>query len=133
MDKKLLTLVLVFFLVLGTFATSLYYEQSSTLRARATQKCQPVAEKSFAVSFPKIVPAGSSCEVNVFARCEDESGVTGATVAIAVTNGTAQTTQSTTDENGNASFTVTPQGLANITAVINGSIQVPTAITCESQ
>ncbi len=133
MDKKFTTLVLVFFLVLGTFATSLYFEQTATLRARATQKCSPVAEKSFAVSFPKVVAKGESCEVNVFARCEDESGVPGAVVSIAVSGGTAQTTQNTTDENGNASFTVTPEGLASITATINNSIQVPTQITCESQ
>ncbi len=133
MDNKFVALVLVFFLVFGTFAAAMVYDQSATLRARATQKCAPVAEKSFAVSFPKTVPQGASCEVNVFARCADETGVTGADVSITVVNGTAEQTTSKTDENGGAVFTVKPTGLAQISAVINGTVNVPTAITCESQ
>lgn len=133
MDNKFVALVLVFFLVFGTFATAMFYDQSTVLRARATQKCDPVAEKSFAVSFPKTVPVGASCEVNVFARCADESGVTGADVSISVQNGTTEQAQTKTDENGGAVFTVKPTGLAQITAVINGNISVPTVVTCESK
>lgn len=133
MDNKLLFLVFVFFLVFGTFATAVFFDQSPALRARASNKCAPVVSKSFATSFPKDVKPGESCEVNVFVRCEDESAVTGATVKLNVTNGSSDNPEGLTDENGRAVFTVTPQGLAQISATINGSLQLSDTITCSSQ
>lgn len=133
MDNKFMFLVLVFFLVFGTFATAMFFDQSPTLRARASNKCAPVVSKSFTTSFPKTVQPGQSCEVNVFVRCEDESAVTGATVKLDVTNGTVDSPESLSDEGGRATFTVTPQGLSQITATVNGSLKLTTPVTCSSQ
>lgn len=126
-------LVLAFFLVFGTFATAVFFDQSPALRARASNKCTPALSKSFATSFPKNVLAGGSCEVNVFARCDNESAVTGATVQLQIANGTADNLVSTTDESGRAVFTVTPNGLAKISATINGTLRLPGTVTCSSQ
>jgi hypothetical protein len=133
MDNKFMFLVFVFFLVFGTFATAMFFEQSPTLRARASNKCAPVMSKSFATTFPKTVAAGQPCEVNVFVRCEDETAVTGARVTVSATNGTVDAPESLTDELGRAVFSVVPSGLSTITATVNDGLQIPTSITCSSQ
>ncbi len=134
MDRKFLFLVLVFFLVFGTFGAALIIDQNPQNRLiRATQQCEPSAGKSFLTSFPKTVSAGEACEINAFVRCDDESSITGAEVSITVTNGTARTTTSLTDESGRAVFTVDPTGLAEITATVNGSLLIPNTVTCEAQ
>jgi hypothetical protein len=133
MDNKLMFLVFVFFLVFGTFATAVFFDQSPALRARASNRCTPALSKSFATSFPKDVQAGEKCEVNVFVRCDNELAVTGATVRLSVSNGSVDNAEALTDESGRAVFTVTPQGLARISATINGNLQLPETITCNSQ
>ena len=64
MDKKLVVLALMFFLVVGAFSTALFFDQGSLKQTRATQKCAPDIAKSFLVSLPKDVPPGGSCEVD---------------------------------------------------------------------
>lgn len=136
MDKKFLFLVFAFFLVFGTFSIAVFFDQSgATLQTRASNQCEPAESKSLIVSFPKSgLEPGEPCQVNVFARCTDETAVTGADVTLSVTNGTTDPAGSaTTDEAGKAVFNVTPNGLAEITATINGTLQLPETVTCSSQ
>lgn len=134
MDNKFLFLVFVFFLVFGIFASAVFYDQTTGFSTRAAnQNCDVDASKSFIVSIPKDVPAGDACEVSVFTRCADETTVAGADVKLNVTNGTVDLPNgSVTDEGGRAAFAVTPNGLAEITAVINNSIQLEQTVTCNS-
>lgn len=130
MDKKLVVLALMFFLVLGAFSTALFFDQGSLKQTRATQKCEADVSKSFLVSLPKDVPAGGACEVDAFVRCADESSVVGANVTLSVVNGTASPAQVTTDESGKATFSVVGTGLAQISASVNGGMQLPQTVTC---
>lgn len=130
MDKKLVVLALMFFLVVGAFSTALFFDQGSLKQTRATQKCAPDIAKSFLVSLPKDVPPGGSCEVDAFVRCSDESSVTGADVTLSVTNGTASPANVPTDESGKATFTIVGAGLAQITATVNNSMQLTQTVTC---
>jgi hypothetical protein len=130
MDKKLVVLALMFFLVLGAFSTALFFDQGSLKQTRATQKCEADVSKSFLVSLPKDVPAGGSCEVDAFVRCSDETSVVGAEVTLSVTNGTASPASVVTDESGKATFSVTGAGLAQITALVNNSLPLTQTVTC---
>lgn len=130
MDRKLVVLVLVFFLVIGAFMTAVFYDQGSIQGIKAANKCAPDASKSFVVSLPKDVPAGGACEVDVFVRCADESSVANAQVSIQVANGSASPTTSLTDETGKATFSVKGQGLASITARVNDALDLSQNVTC---
>src|SRR3989344_1891185 len=129
MGRKFVVLVLVFFLVLGAFSTAVFYDQGKITRARASSQCEPVAEKSFLVSLPKEVPSGGSCEVNVFARCADESAAVGKQVTLGLSNGTTRPEQALTDESGKAAFAVTGQSLVSISAQV-GNLILPQTVTC---
>lgn len=129
MDRKFVVLVLVFFLVLGVFSTAVFYDNGKISQARATSKCEPVKEKSFMVSLPKEVPPGGSCEVNVFARCADESAAVGKQVTIGVSNGSAEPEQALTDESGKAAFSVTGNSLVSISARV-GEMVLDQTVTC---
>ena len=130
MDRKLVVLALMFFLVLGAFSTALFFDQGSLKQTRAANKCQPDVMKSFLVSLPKDVPAGGSCEVDAFVRCADESSVTGAEVGLNVINGSASPATAQTDETGKATFAIVGTGLTEITATVNNSMTLTQTVTC---
>ena len=133
MDKKLVVLALMFFLVLGAFSTALFFDQGSLKQTRATQKCAADVSKSFLVSLHKDVPAGGSCEVDAFVRCADSSSVTGTNVTLSVSNGKASPSSATTDESGKATFSVVGTGLTQITATVNNTMTLSQTVTCNFQ
>lgn len=129
MDNKFVFLVLIFFLVFGSFATAVFLDQRG-VTTRASSQCAPDPSTSILVSFPKEVPSGETCKVDVFVRCADQSVVTGAEVSLDVSGGSPDGSAKITDEVGLASFDVTGEGLATVNARVNGSIVLDQSVNC---
>ena len=132
MDNKLLFFVFVFFIAFSILAGSLFFDRQGSFSSRAKDQCAPHESASFHFSTPKDPSPDSPCEVNVFARCEDTTAVTGAEVKLNVSsNGTYSPASTITDENGKAMFQVTGTGLVQITSVINDTLFLNEIVTCD--
>ena len=128
MDKKLVILILLFFLILGTFSISVFTTNRAR-RARADNPPPPSQSKSFVLAYSN----GTECIVNPVVRGDDENGIVGITVEVTSTFGTVSPVSSTTNESGISENTVTSstQGIGQITAIVNGSMQISTQVSCE--
>lgn len=126
MDKKLTFLVLVFFLVLSSFASVLLRRDARQTRAAGQT---PVAVQSFMIASS----SGSECTVNVIVRDDNQKGVPNKEVCVSSTQGTVSPSCATTNESGIAEVIVTSDtpGTGNLTAQVTGLFQIPTQVSCQ--
>jgi uncharacterized protein (UPF0333 family) len=126
MDRKLSFLVLVFFLVLGTFATVLLRREARQTRA-ASQT--PEAVQSFMI----VSSQGLECTVNVVVRDGSQKGVPNKEVCVTSTLGSVAPTCATTNESGIAEVIVTSStaGSGQISAQVTNHFQIPTQVSCQ--
>lgn len=126
MDRKLSFLVLVFFLVLGTFATFLFQREARQTRA-ASQV--PEAQESFII----VSTQGLECTVNVIVRDSEQKGVPSKEVCITSTLGSVSPQCTTTNESGIAEAVVTSStpGSGQISAEVTGLFTIPTQVSCQ--
>ncbi|KXK11948.1 MAG: Bacterial Ig-like domain (group 1) [Microgenomates bacterium OLB23] len=125
MDKKLSFLVLVFFLVLGTFAS--FVLQRETRLTRAASQV-PEALQSFMIVSAK----GLECTINVIVRDSAQKGVPSKEVCVTSTFGSVSPSCTTTNESGIAEVTITAPsaGTGNISANVTGLFDIPTQVSC---
>ncbi len=126
MDKKLSFLVLVFFLVLGTFATVLFQKEARQTRA-ASQV--PDAVQSFIIVSTK----GNECTVNAVVRDHEQKGVANKEVCFTASVGNPSSPCAITNESGIAEITVTSTtpGSGQISAQVTNHFQIPTQVSCQ--
>ncbi|MBP9815911.1 Ig-like domain-containing protein [Candidatus Woesebacteria bacterium] len=125
MDKKLSFLVLIFFLVLGAFATVLFQKETRLTRA-ASQV--PDAIQSFIIVSTK----DNECTVNAVVRDQEQKGVPNKEVCFTATVGTPSAPCALTNESGIAEIVVTSTtpGSGQISAQVTDHFQIPTQVSC---
>lgn len=126
MDRKLLVLVLVFFLVLGAFSISVFYTGSQR-QIRASKR---VVDKSQSLCFggPLNLKVGEKADLTCVSRDNEQKPVTDAECCFTSTTGVISPSCGKSDGNGitRASVTQATGGLNEITCTINGTEQVGT-------
>jgi hypothetical protein len=130
MDKKLVILILVFFLVFGAFSFSLIANANPNL-LRADVQQELSLTNSFIISSPKDLPVGTSCSVNIVSRDTENKSVEGVEACATSTLGTPTPLCDITDESGIADFSLTSNevGLATIIGTLDGQ-SLGTPVTC---
>lgn len=126
MDRKLLVLVLVFFLVLGVFSVSVFYTGSQR-QIRASKR---VVDKSQSLCFggPLNLKVGEKADLTCVARDSEQKPVTDAECCFTSTSGVISPSCGKSDSSGiaRASVTQATAGLNEITCTVNGTMQVGT-------
>ncbi len=126
MDRKLLVLVLVFFLVLGGFSVSVFYTGSQR-QIRATKRPVDTAQ-SLCFGGPLNLKVGEKADLTCVARDAEQKPVAEAECCFTSSSGVISPGCGRTDENGiaRASVTQATGGLNEITCTVNGTLQVGT-------
>lgn len=126
MDKKLSFLVLIFFLVLGTFATVLLQRDARQTRA-ANQT--PDASLSFLIVSVK----GGECTVNAIVRDSAQKGVPNKEVCVTSSVGTVNPPCAMTDESGIAEVKIisSAAGSGQVEANVTNYFKIPTQVSCQ--
>lgn len=123
MDKKLVVMLLLFFLAFGLFASVLIFNKPLTQLARAKEELVPSAEKSKILAYPlySISANGNSeSSVSVFINSLTEKPLSGKLVTLTSTLGKVSPQSATTDNNGKAVFQVSSDapGVAELEATV---------------
>ncbi len=126
MDKKLSFLVLVFFLVLGTFATVLIGRDAQQTRASSQTP-------DMASSFLIVSGTGGECTVNAVVRDASQKGVPNKEVCMTSSVGIVAPACATTNESGIAEVKITSvtAGTGQVTAEVTGHFSIPTKVSCQ--
>ncbi|OGK14887.1 hypothetical protein A3H80_03590 [Candidatus Roizmanbacteria bacterium RIFCSPLOWO2_02_FULL_37_19] len=132
MDRKLLLLVLVFFLVLGSFTSYVFY-RTSLRQIQAENATTPCQSTSFLLAFPNELPVGVRATLNAVVRSCDETTIPGAQVCLTTSLGTIEPECAQTNESGISDHVITSdvQGLAEIRGRVNNSMDIPTPISVQ--
>lgn len=134
MDKKLLGLVVIFFLSFITFAFLTVFNKPITQFTRAKEDVSASQEKSLIIAWPYLsVPADGNTEstVNVFVISQSDKPVPNKTVTLLTTLGQVKEAQLTTDNDGKATFHLSSStpGIAEIRAVVDKTVELSRKIT----
>ncbi len=137
MDKKLLGLVLAFFVTFTLFTVAVIFQRPLTQAIRATEENSPSGANSLIFAWPLTEKADgrTQVEVNVFVRSNSNKPVPKKTVSVSSSLGNVQPAEAVSDQAGKTSFMVTSTtpGIAQLSAVIdkNISLQKPLSIKFE--
>lgn len=128
MDKKLIGLVAVFFIVFSLFISVLVFQQPITKLTKAKEELLPSPTKSLIFAWPLSVPADGKSEstINVFIRNEKEAPISNKKVSLATTLGTIREKQPISDKQGKTEFKIVSEtkGNAEIKAVVDNSVEI---------
>lgn len=122
-----MVLVLVFFLVLGTF-TAFVFNREALRRTQATNPEPPTQSASFVLAHSD----GTTCTVNPVVRDSQERAVADAEVCVTSTLGTVNPSCAPTNEAGVSEHIVTSDtaGAGQISAEVTGQFRMTTQVTC---
>lgn len=133
MDKKLLSLFFLFFLVFATFTASVIFEEPLTQFTRAKEELTPSATNSLLLAWPLKIPADgkTTATINVFVRSNTDRPITNKTVSIVTTLGELKNTTAVTDGKGKAEFLIASpiSGTADIEAIVDNSVKLSQKIS----
>lgn len=133
MDKKLAGLISLFFLAFFVFISILVFGKPLSRFTRATEDTQPSASKTLIFAWPlTTATAGTGVvKVDVFVRSESGKPIENREVFAKTTLGSLDPTVGTSDKNGKTSFSLKSptQGIAEVSAVIDNSIQITQTVT----
>jgi hypothetical protein len=130
MDKKLIGLMVVFIIFFGLFTAELVFNKSINNFTRAASELVPSSQTSLIFADPvyKSVKADGKeiAKIDVLIRNTNTVPIANKTVTVSTTLGTISKNTETTDKLGHAAFTITSdvQGIAQISATVDGSIQL---------
>ncbi len=124
MDKKLLSLVILFITTFIFFIAILFFNEPLSKLTRAREETFPSADKSLIFAWPLSVKADGAqvSDVNVFIRNNDNKLISNQRVELRSTLGEIKNITTLSDANGKTTFklsSLTP-GSAEITAVVEG-------------
>lgn len=130
MDKKLVSLLVIFVLFFGIFTAMVVFNGSFQTLTRASAQLTPSADTSLIFADPvyKSVKADGkdSAKIDVLVRSSGTIPVTGRSVTLSATLGSISSNSQITDKLGQATFTITSNspGIAEISATVDGSIKL---------
>lgn len=126
MDKKLLGLVVVFFVIFILFTTAIIFQKPLTQAIRATEENTPSGASSLIFAWPLSEKADgvSQVKIDVFVRSKSNRLISKKTVKITTTLGNIQPVSSVSDDVGKTTFIITSStpGVAELSAIIDNSI-----------
>lgn len=132
MDKKLVSLMAIFFLSFVVFASVIVFNKPLSRLIRASQEVSASASNSLVFAWPLTVKADGQTEslITVFLRNEKNYPVPSKPVAISTSLGQLRENQAVSGKDGKAEFHLTSStpGLAQI-SVSSGSINLTQKIS----
>lgn len=134
MDKKFAALMILFFVVFGVFIVATLFNKNIGNFARASTATDPSSKTSLIFAWPLITKVGNKVDVNVFIRNGNNFPLDKKAVRLVTSLGLVNGTQeslSESDKTGKVSFVLTSDtvGIAELTAFVNGNIQLSQKIT----
>ncbi len=126
MDKKLVGLMVMFFLTFAVFTSLIVFKNPLARLTRASEEFAPSAENSLIIGCPLAIKADgvSSCRLFVFVTSKKGTPVPNKSVQVTSTTGKFTTNIATTDANGKAGFEITSasSGEAKISATVDNTL-----------
>lgn len=134
MDKKFIGLMLLFFVVFGVFVTSTLFNEQIGKFAKASTETSPSSQTSLIFAWPLTAKVGDKVDINVFVRSANNSPLDKKQVKLTTNLGLIYGSQESTgesDKTGKVSFVLSSetQGVAELTAFVNGNIQLSQKVT----
>lgn len=128
MDRILIVLLSVFFLVFTLFTGSTLFKNQFSRIIKATESTIPDPNKSLMIAYPLTIVADghSKSKISVFVRNNKESGLLNKKVTLITTLGEITPLNYSTDKNGKAEFLISSKtpGTAVIEAIIDDKIKI---------
>lgn len=120
--------MLLFMLSFTIFTSVVMFNKPLSTFTRAKEDTVPTGKNSILFAWPLTVKADGKTEstVNVFVRTATDKPLSGKKVSLQTNIGTVREVNSQTDKSGKAVFALssTTSGVADLTAIIEGSISV---------
>lgn len=133
MDKKLGTLLFVFFILFTIFASAIIFNKSLVSFTRAKEDFAPSAKSSLLFAFPLLLKADGVAKttINVFIRSDKGMPVKNQSVMVSASLGQLSSPEITTDDKGKGivTLTSTTPGTSVISATIGGAIKMTQTLT----
>jgi hypothetical protein len=128
MDKRLGALLGMFFLSATLFITVVFFNKPIAKFTRAKEDFLPSIANSLILAFPLTVKADGAAEstISVFIRSDKGIPIKEQSVMVTASLGDLKESVITTNDQGKATFqlTSTKPGIANIEAVVGGTLQL---------
>jgi len=137
MDKKLGSLLVVFFLLFTIFASSVLFNRQLSSITRAKEDYAPSEKSSLLFAYPLLLKADGATKstISVFVRSDKGMPVKDQKISVTASIGHLNMSEVTTDDKGKASVTLTSStpGISIIGATIGGSLKIaqPLSVTFE--
>jgi len=131
MDKKLLSLISILFLAGVLFISIVVFNKPIQNYTRAQQESVPSSSASLMFVYPLSTKVNDKVVVNIFVRNTNNVPIANRIVNVNTTLGQIATTNSTTNNIGQATFSLisdTP-GTAELTAIIDSNIELNQRVT----
>lgn len=135
MDKKFIALMVLFFIVFGAFiSTTLLSKGMFGRSARASTETDPSSSTSLIFAWPLTAKVGGKVDVNIFIRNANNLPLDKKPVRLVTDLGLINGTQESTaesDKSGKVNFVLSSStiGIAELTAFVNGNIQLSQKVT----
>ncbi|MEK7110103.1 MAG: hypothetical protein AAB876_02680 [Patescibacteria group bacterium] len=134
MDKKFIALMVIFFVVFGVFVTTTLFSKNFKGFAKASAATDPSSQTSLIFAWPLTAKVGDKVSVNVFVRNANNSALDKKPVKLVTNLGLingAQESTAESDKTGKVSFILSSetQGIAELTAFVNGNNQLSQKVT----
>ena len=133
MDKKLLGLVLAFFVTFILFTVAVVFQRPLTQAIRATEENNPSGVNSLIFAWPLTEKADGTTpvEINVFVRSNSNKPVSKKTVSVSSSLGNVQPAERVSDQAGKTSFVITSTtpGIAQLSAIIDNNIPLQKSLS----
>ena len=129
MDKKFVSLMMLFFLVFGVFVTNVVFKDRIASFARASTASDPSSQTSLIFAWPLTAKVGDKVEVNIFIRNANNLPLDKKQVKLMTSLGLINGAQESTAESnktGKVNFVLSSDtaGIAELTAFVNNNVQL---------
>lgn len=133
MDKKLVALLSIFFLVFTLFLGTTLFENQFSRIIKATESTNPDPEKSIMLAYPLTVNADgqSKAKITVFVRNNKEAGLLNKKVTLNTSLGEITPLNFITDKSGKTEFLISSStpGTAIVEATVDDSIKLTSKLS----
>lgn len=132
-DRKFLSLMIVFFVAFVLFFTATTFSDRIATFTRAKEESNPSATDSLMFYWPPTAPADgkTAVQINVFVRNSKKLPLASKKVDLNTSLGIVLLATATTDSSGKATFSLTSKvpGVANITALVDNQVELTQKIS----
>ncbi len=128
MDKKLVSLMIIFVLFFGLFTAMVIFNNPIKNFTRAATELIPSSDNSLIFSWPKTIKADGkeTATIDVLVRNTETLPIANKQVTLSTTIGKINNSSQITNKLGRVTFTITSdvQGTSEISATVDGSTQL---------